>query len=187
MALWAGGGQKLFGECAGSIGVGMREGRVGWVWGDTALSERSLFLAVIRGIASLSLLLLRGTLPSCPCWSKVLNSRNYLPDNCCTEGWSCVLNNCAWMVSTTLLKRRLGPVRREKRHEWLWKEWELNPHTTQAGEEGSQASSLQSCPQECTDSVSVLQPKARHWGTITQSPHQQEDLTGGRMASGLLL
>lgn len=32
------------------------------------------------------------------------------PDSCWTPGWSCVLNNCAWIVSTTLLKRRLGPA-----------------------------------------------------------------------------
>lgn len=114
MALWAGGGQKLFNwGMRWEHWSGNERGRRG-AGGVTALSEWSSFLAEIRGTASLSLLVLRGTSPSCPCWSKVLNSRNYLPDNCCTEGWSCVLNNCAWMVSTTLLKRRLGPVRREE-------------------------------------------------------------------------
>ena len=55
------------GECTGSTGVGMREGGVGWVRGVTALSEWSLFLAVIRGMVPLSLLVPRGTSPSCPC------------------------------------------------------------------------------------------------------------------------
>lgn len=34
----------------------------------------------------------------------------YSPDSCWTPGWSCVPNNCAWIVSTTRLKRRLGPT-----------------------------------------------------------------------------
>lgn len=33
----------------------------------------------------------------------------HLPASACTEGWSCVLRSCAWMVSTTLLNLRLGP------------------------------------------------------------------------------
>ena len=64
---WEEGRSCSTGERAASTGVGMREGGVGWVQGFTALSERSLFLAVIRGMASLSLLVLRGTSPSCPC------------------------------------------------------------------------------------------------------------------------
>lgn len=45
------------GECTGSTGEGMRNGGVGWEQGATALSEWSSFFAVIRGMASLSLLL----------------------------------------------------------------------------------------------------------------------------------
>jgi len=64
------------------------------------------------------------------------------------------------MVSTTLLKRRLGPVRREEA-QMAVRGVGAESSYIHAGGEGSQASSLQSYPQECTDSVSVLQLKAR--------------------------
>ena len=48
---WEEGRSCSTGECAGSTGVGMREGGVGWVQGVTALSEWSLFFAVIRGMS----------------------------------------------------------------------------------------------------------------------------------------
>lgn len=54
---WAEGRNCSTGECTGSTGGGMRNGGVGWEQGVTALSEWSLFFAVIRGMASLSLLL----------------------------------------------------------------------------------------------------------------------------------
>lgn len=71
----------------------MRNGGVGWEQGVTALSEWSSFFALIRGMASLSLLLWEAF--HLPVPLKALDSRSHLPDNCCTEGWSCVLNNCA--------------------------------------------------------------------------------------------
>lgn len=57
---WEEGRSCLTGEYAGSTAVEMREGGAGWVQGVTALSEWNSFLAVIRGMASLSLLVVRG-------------------------------------------------------------------------------------------------------------------------------
>lgn len=47
----------------------------------------------------------RGRFGTGPCggWSF------YSPASCWTPGWSCVLSSCVWIVSTTRLKRRLGP------------------------------------------------------------------------------
>lgn len=177
MEKWANG--SLGGRRAKAVQLGNALGALEWGWEGggrwvqeiTALSEWSLVLAVIRGMASLSLLVLRGTLSSCPFWSKVLNSRNYLPDNCCTEGWSCVLNNCAWMVSTTLLKRRLGPVRREEAQMAVrgvqnesscntgWRERVTNIFPS--------VSSL-----KCTYSIAMLHLNAQLWGTIMKSQYK---------------
>lgn len=60
------------------------------------------------------------------------------------------------MVSTTLLKRRLGPVRREEAQVAVRA---MGAKSHKAAGEGLQTSSLQSCPQKCPDCVSVLQPK----------------------------
>lgn len=61
------------------------------------------------------------------------------------------------MVSTTRLKRRLGPARREEAQEAVRAVGAKPTH--KAAGEGSQASSLRSGPQKCPDYVSVLQPK----------------------------
>lgn len=61
------------------------------------------------------------------------------------------------MVSTTLLKRRLGPARREEAQAAVRAVGAKPTH--KAAGQGSQASSLQPCPQKCPDWVSVLQPK----------------------------
>lgn len=61
------------------------------------------------------------------------------------------------MVSTTLLKRRLGPARREEAQVAV-RAMGAKP-THKAAGRASQASSLQSCPQRCPDCVSVLQSK----------------------------
>lgn len=162
MEKWANG--SLGGQRAEAVQLGNALGALEWEWEREEWGGCRELLLCLNGAQFL--LWSEGWPPSASCYErpstflsllKVLDSRSHLPDNCCTEGWSCVLNNCAWMVSTTLLKRRLGPARRQEAQVAV-RAMGAKP-THMAAREGSQASALQSYPQECPDCVSVLQPK----------------------------